>query len=606
MRSATLTFAFILFSLGAFSQKLIKVTKSEFPNGQKEVVETYRDEEKPENLAKRETYSPNGKKVREESFLDGELSGLQKEWTESGTKTFEGNYVAGKKEGTHKRWDPGSEKLVSELNYSKGIPEGKHSYYFADGEIKAEFNYVGGKPNGLQKEMHTPDQVRFELNYANGIPHGQQREFYADGTDMFNLHFVAGKLDGIQKFYARPGANPEIQTWKQGKFENMMSKWPGGQRKEVTVFEFEIFNPDTLPLRGERFPVRKITYYETGSINKIQDMGEDSKTKIFYMNGKVQAEGGGSEKKPDGVWTWYAKDGKITKKGTYKDGMETGEWAEYNADGKEQMKWESDGKGNRENRTVFFYHSNGTLESSGQIDEEGRKSGEWKYFFEDGNERREEKYTYNCKQKGGRPYLDDFTEWLPDKRVHSAGSERDYATYEYDDDNKVTTEYRWYSPFRSPCTKGIIEYYKDGKILRNDKILDESSGKLVPVDSAVLMEKLIMDYAGQARQKDRFNRQGIRDGKQEGWYASGVRKYVFDYKDGSLNGEAKEWYPNSSIRIDVMFDRDSATIPASGKYATSEGKEYEFERAKHKELKKKMLEIMEGSHLADFLSSSGR
>ncbi len=606
MKTAAITIILILFAFRTFSQEPLKVVRSKFANGQKEVLETYLGEEKPENLVKRETFAPNGNKVKEESYRNQELSGLKKEWTETGEKIFEGNFAGGKPDGIWKRWDPSSGKPVSEQNFAMGNPAGKQVYFFTGGETKAEFNYASGKIEGLQKDWHSPLQIRFELNYSGGIPHGEQVEYFSDGTPMFRMNFVAGKPEGVQKFYEKPGAEPTVETWTQGKYESLTSNWPSGLRKEITFYEYEILNPDTMPLRGRKMPVRKTTFFETGSVMKIEDLVGSPKTKIFYVNGGTEVEGGGTDSKREGLWTWYSKEGKVIRKGNYIAGKEEGEWMEFDEQGRERVRWTTLEGGARSDQTVSFYHSNSQLESKGNIDEEGRKNGKWEYWFDDGKLRRQETYSYHCKQIGGRPYLDDFTEWLKDKRVASAGSERDLVIYEYDDENKLTTEHQLFRPFRSPCTKGVIEYYKEGKMIRNEKILDDESGNFVKADSAVRIGKVVMDFSGQARSVDRYNKSGFREGMQEAWYASGVRKFQFEFLEGKILREAKEWYPNGQIRIDVFFAAGHSGIPEKGKYFTDDGSENEFELEKHKELKKKMLEIMEGSNLSTFLAAGGR
>jgi hypothetical protein len=61
---------------------------------------------------------------------------------------------------------------------------------------------------------------------------------------------------------------------------------------------------------------------------------KDGKFLIYYIDGKLNAEGYYKQDKYDGEWSFYNKNGSLEIKGHFKDGQYTGKCALYNEDGR--------------------------------------------------------------------------------------------------------------------------------------------------------------------------------------------------------------------------------------------------------------------------------
>ena len=89
-------------------------------------------------------------------------------------------------------------KTLRELTNKKYT--GEYISYHNDGIIKAKYNFINGRKNGVCIFYYKSNEnVRKEINYVNNIKHGIYREFYHNGSLKIEQHYANGKLNGNYK-----------------------------------------------------------------------------------------------------------------------------------------------------------------------------------------------------------------------------------------------------------------------------------------------------------------------------------------------------------------------------------------------------------------------
>lgn len=158
--------------------------------------------------------------------------------------------------------------------FVNGQPDGKVTYYYPDGKVKAEMNHKGAEA----------DAVLFSKNgeiTTSGKYVSQQKEgewLYKRGTRVIQKeYYKQNKPEGVSVRYNAAGQVVEKKNWKNGRL--------------------------------------------------------DGEWKIFYDNGKTRFESHYVDGKLNGAITSFNYDGKKITEGTYKDDLKEGAWRYYDDKG---------------------------------------------------------------------------------------------------------------------------------------------------------------------------------------------------------------------------------------------------------------------------------
>jgi antitoxin component YwqK of YwqJK toxin-antitoxin module len=554
--------ACLVLSASAFAQGKVKVVEKKFENGKPEIVKYFVGQKKDEYLSKREVYNIDGKLLREEEYANGKLHGKVKQW-----KAFNG-------------------MPELELNYIAGELEGEQKYFFSDGKVKRLFNYKGGRMDGKQIEYwfkKSDDTLKVEHNYSGGVLHGMQRKWDKDGQLVYNYHFVAGKPDGIQRYQK---AGDEVnEKWTMGRYDEVLEAWTAAQPRHVRMYEYESAG-DTLDLKlGKNFQ-KELHYFESGAIQALTEGTDKPETTEYHPNGKERAKGAGTLKKPVGKWRYFHLDGTKAMDGEYVDGRKHGLWVSWDTRGNiiSEEIWNKE-TGKRDSWQVSFFHQNGEKESEGALDAEGFKKGMWKYWYPNGNKKREETWEMSCEKGTGRPFSVELKLWDETEKLIAEGNENDMKEYEYYKGGSTKGVHSVIYPNRQPCMTGPVYRYKDGRI--------EVEKRPGNYDEKIVLESIWFYESGDSMRVDRWDEKGERHGYQEGWYETGKKKYYFHYNNGGVQGTVREWYPDGSPMIDHKYKSAQGGPPklVEGTYWNEKGKDYFFSDSSGKTKKKAMVEI---------------
>ena len=255
-------------------------------------------------------------------------------------------------------------------------------------------------------------------------------------------------------------------------------------------------------------------FYDNGTIEQEGAYNADGNAigewKIYNENGVLTEVGNYNNDKRTGKWKFYDKTGFLTKVGDYSDGKKTGEWKLYEKDDFLEFNGYLKAVGNYDNNqkigewkiygdinitsirnfntnTLAMYRR-GILTSKGNLEDNGKATGEWKEYYKDGSISGEglysnglqigvwKEYHENGKLKsiGSHNGVGDFfwtsrkCEW---KTYHDNGQLESIENYTENDGNPTG---KW-SFYHKNGTLGKEKDFLNGK-LQSEVTIDENSG----------------------------------------------------------------------------------------------------------------------------------
>lgn len=112
-------------------------------------------------------YDINGNYIIKGSFIEDEEDGL---WVYEINNIREtGNFKNGQKEGVWKTEDLKTNKILFQGRYVDGNPNGRHTYYWPNGQKRFEGNYIMGKREGDWNFFNEDGNVLVRVRYKQGI-----------------------------------------------------------------------------------------------------------------------------------------------------------------------------------------------------------------------------------------------------------------------------------------------------------------------------------------------------------------------------------------------------------------------------------------------------
>jgi antitoxin component YwqK of YwqJK toxin-antitoxin module len=124
-----------------------------------------------------DTYYKNGKKNSSITYLDLKDSipnGPANWWYENG-------------------------QLEEEVNFINGHQDGIGKHYYNNGQIKEKVSFTNGKENGLREMWYENGQNLEETEYVNGLQNGRHIAWHPNGIKRQEAFYKNGKLNGLSK-----------------------------------------------------------------------------------------------------------------------------------------------------------------------------------------------------------------------------------------------------------------------------------------------------------------------------------------------------------------------------------------------------------------------
>jgi antitoxin component YwqK of YwqJK toxin-antitoxin module len=293
------------------------------------------------------TFYPNDKLYIYANYKNDTLNGYYREYNTFGEITKSEFYVMGQiKEMTNS--DEESENLVVKKDY------------YADGIIKSSGTYSDTLPIGLHRFFDTKGNILNSKQYdekgilsgegitdKEGKKQGKWKFFYDDGKIKSEGNFVHDKREGKWLYYFNSGMTEQIGNYKNGKphgqwiwyYENQKLRRTGefdnGYEKG---FYYELSEEGDTLSRGSY-----LVGFKTGEwmyhVNDYKEIGnyvsgkKEGLWKHYYDDGTIQYEGQYVEDFPDGKHKTYFPDGSIKLIAFYSAGNKENKWKEYDKEG---------------------------------------------------------------------------------------------------------------------------------------------------------------------------------------------------------------------------------------------------------------------------------
>ncbi len=421
----------------------------------------------------------------------------------------------------------------------------------------------------------------------NGKPEGYWKTYYPNGLLKSEGNRVNHQLDSIWKFYSENGLISQSITYKQGK--------KSGKRKtyflEGTIKKIEMFEEDILTDTIKKFhPSGNLAeVVPLDSLGKGREQGvgfeyadDDGRVTavVQYRNGYVAGRERINRKdkfnQRQGLWRYFYPTMVPKEEGRYKSDKKNGYWKTYDDEGNllETLKYEngilipdpeelakldikreyhpnaqvkfvgSYNKGVKEGVhreysmegkvTAAKIYSKGRIIGEGIVDDQGRRQGPWKEFYQTGELRAEGAY-----KKGVRE--GEWVFYYKDEKEEQRGS---YFKGKPDGDWKWTYNngITWREEsFIDGLEEGLaIEYNDTGKVVSKGNYMSgEREGDW------------IIDL-GDHREEGSYVA-GQQNGTWKAYYPSGKLKYEGKYEQGLESGKYTEYYENGQIQVVGIF-----------------------------------------------------
>lgn len=412
-------------------------------------------------------YYPNGKKYKEEYFINGHPK-LVNSWDTSGAvRAMNGN-------GRHIEFfdEPGAKlwkRISDECTYKDSIPYGDCIYWYRNGKKKEEGKFIAGKREGAWTTWHNNGKLHKKTTFVNGEMEGAFIQYFPNGKTEVSGNYQKGMKNGMWLWY-RENGNKDFEG--EFKSDREHGRWTyyytTGEKESYGLFK-----------EGKRDSTWMFLY-KTGEKWKQGDYKEDLKNGLWmtwFEDGKKLQEGNYANGKEEGLWTSWYGDGKKKDEGNYKNGLMEGAWAGWYPNGNNNYSGTISG-GLKEGEWTFWF-VDGKMREKGKYSK-GKKQGYWEFYHEIGgmesegnlvDEKHDGKWTYyyacpECKgkEKGQKMREEHMnkgdlhgkaTVWYPGGIIQS---ETEF--------NKGIADGRW-KQYNKNGMPVMDKLYKDGKVVRD-------------------------------------------------------------------------------------------------------------------------------------------
>ncbi|MBN1790102.1 MAG: toxin-antitoxin system YwqK family antitoxin [Bacteroidales bacterium] len=178
-----------------------------------------------------------------------------------------------------------SKKIQMTGAYTSKKMETRHgpfTYYYENGQISSEGQYIKDKREGMWKEYYENGQLQYTGTFTNDNIEGVAVYWHENGQKKAEGKYLNGIKDGKWRYYYAGGNLQSEEDYKNG---------------SVKI-------------------CKCVAYHENGEIDCKGDL----------LNGLKQ-----------GTWAFYNADGRLFLKGTFNKGSMEGQWTRYFPEGSMQL-----------------------------------------------------------------------------------------------------------------------------------------------------------------------------------------------------------------------------------------------------------------------------
>lgn len=454
---------------------------------------------------------------------------------ENGQVSSTGTLLNGKPEGYWKSYYRNG-NIKSEGNRKQFLLDGLWIFYTEEGVKYLTIDYVADKKNGYRTTYSGTVVLKKEA-FINDVKSGNTEQFYASGKLKEQIPYVDGREKGLGYVYDTTGMIIGLKTYKAGVLVkdqrinrvdergNRMGIWmtfyPNMQTKDEGLYEDDLkhgywkyYRKDGNLIRVEKW-IHGVLVQDAEEVAKI-----DIRREIDPQTGRVVAIGGYRNGQKDGVHRSYDENGNITGATIYANGIVLAEGL-YDEEGRRQGQWK-------------FYYETGTLKEEGNYKNDKRE-GVWKYYFEDGE--LEEMGSFRADMPDGiwRWYYPNKQLRLEEEFVDGF---EDGPSVEYGDTGQVIAQGNY------------IEGFKDGTWVYNIGSITET-GKYFEGEKQGIWKQIYKDNGKPAFEGEYLN--GVPNGFSRHYYSNGLPKRKGKYVMGVRDGNWEYYAENGSLQLTITY-----------------------------------------------------
>lgn len=336
-------------------------------------------------------YYPNGNKASEGLMRNGKPDGYWKTYYENGTLKSEGNRKEFELDSIWKFYDE-TGNLTTEINYQAGKKNGLRKTYREEETISE--NFVNDVKQGLTTVTNNQGMLLRTIPFTDGLENGLSKEFAPDGRVITLVEYKKGFITSQERINRM-----DKNGWKQGGWKffhpNGLVKTEGTYRDDKRDGYFKDYDTTGSLIATFKY-IDDVKQEEAPELARLQMRTE------YYPDGKIKKTTTYKENIPEGVSREYSEEGKIISSEIFRNGKvigkgiveengrRTGFWQEYDEEG--NLRAEGNYLSGKRTGEWKFYFANGNVEQKGKYDDKGQPVGKWIWYFADNTVRREENY----------------------------------------------------------------------------------------------------------------------------------------------------------------------------------------------------------------------
>mgnify|MGYP006281872019 CR=1 FL=1 len=391
-------------------------------------------------------------------------------------------------------------------------------FYRQTGDTLEKIDYLYGKKSGYYlKYRRDPAYGLYiwsrEL-YAMDKRQGTAYQYYPDGSIKLTIPYTEGKKQGLSREYDIEG---NIITLYEYNNDFLVS------RERVNRKDGEGLKQGVWKEFYENGNLKNEMTYRDGMLHgyykEYNDKGILTST-MLYDKGKIVEEDIDDDPEID-IENRYDSEGNLIFSGPYKKGTPIGIHREYNRDGSV--------------KNAIIYNDQGDKVSEGIVTTDGRRSGKWINYYDDGKIREEGEYNNNSKTGTWKFYDRDGN--TVQTGTYRGGRPEGLWQWYYKS-GVILREEEYYQGKRDG---NFTEYSQDGEIISQGKYLDgEKNGSWIVT-------------IGDHREEGNYII-GLKDGMWRYWDNEENLLYRGEYVQGNPDGYHFHYYSNGRIKEEQYYD----------------------------------------------------
>jgi antitoxin component YwqK of YwqJK toxin-antitoxin module len=172
----------------------------------------------------------------------------------------------------------------------EGLPEGRWTNFYPNGQLWFVQNYTKGKLNGTYEAYYINGQKRYQMEFSHGLSHGAFQEWYPNGQLKTEGVFDRGMLTGNWRSWTENGTLITEESWAENQKHGIFKKWTeeGIMILSENYKDGKLHGPKTLWHPNGKLKIKMNTFeqYGIGMYEEYADNGQLIK-QYFHQHGLI-------------------------------------------------------------------------------------------------------------------------------------------------------------------------------------------------------------------------------------------------------------------------------------------------------------------------------